>query len=277
MLITSLGIFGYLSAAYQKSAIEFKEAQEKIVVVESKKVYLNEKIEQSKARIKTLNDMRVMQESRMSEALTNAFLIRNPIQLKQIQEQTAELIKSADSDIRAENENIQQTMNEIVAINQQVTDMKFSAAGKKDIRTFQFVADQFGTTLDKVAKYFILIIIFVFDPLAISLILAYNVATYKGIEDKDNIPVPVIKSGEKSELSSKEPMKETIKPILDNKPEEIIKNPTEENQSKFKKIVNLIKSPEIVQEKKKSGLKTSDKKTHKYHDPYGKGPRQPWL
>ena len=94
MLITSLGIFGYLSAAYQKSAIEFKEAQEKIVVVESKKVYLNEKIEQSKARIKTLNDMRVMQESRMSEALTNAFLIRNPIQLKQIQEQTAELILS---------------------------------------------------------------------------------------------------------------------------------------------------------------------------------------
>jgi hypothetical protein len=56
--------------------------------------------------------------------------------------------------------------------------MKY-AEGHKDIRTFEFVASLFNTDLDTVAKWFIFLIIFVFDPLAIALILAYNVVVYK--------------------------------------------------------------------------------------------------
>ena len=179
MLITSIGIFGYLSAAYQKSALEFKASQEKIVLIEGQKTYLNEKIAQANIRIKTLNDLRAMQESRLNEGLTNAYLTRNPLQLKQLQEQTVELIKSADANIKEEQTKIQTTTDEIQGIDTKVNDMKFVSAGKKDMRTFQFVADQFGTTLDTVAKWFILTLIFVFDPLAVALILAYNIAVYK--------------------------------------------------------------------------------------------------
>lgn len=194
MLVTSLGIFGYLSAAYQKSAIEFKAGQEKIVMVESQKGYLTDKISQSKSRIKTLNDLRATQEERLSTALTNAFLTRNPLQLKQLQEQTVEMIKSADDNIKTEQQRIQTTTDEIQKIDQQVNEMKFASAGKKDIRTFQFVAEQFGTTLDKVAKWFILTLIFVFDPLAVALILAYNVAVYKkqkeAVDPIESTPTP---------------------------------------------------------------------------------------
>lgn len=179
MLVTSLGIFGYLSSAYQKSAIEFKAEQSKIVMIQGQKPYLDDKIAQSKVRIQTLNDMRKVQEGRLSETLTNAYLTRNPIQLRQIQEQTVGMVKSADDDIRAEQLKIQSTMDELQKVDQQVNELQFASGGKKDIRTFQFVADQFGTTLDNVAKWFIFTIIFVFDPLAIALILAYNVAVYK--------------------------------------------------------------------------------------------------
>lgn len=179
MLITSLGIFGYLSSAYQKSAVEYQAAQNQITMVEGNKTYLTQKITQSEARIKTLNDMRQMQESRLNESMTNAFLTRNPLQLKQIQEQTVDLIKSADDNIKTEQDKIQKATDDIEAINKKVNDLKYAADGKKDIRTFQFVADQFGTSLDNVAKWFIFTIIFVFDPLAIALILAYNVVTYK--------------------------------------------------------------------------------------------------
>jgi len=113
MIVTSIGIFGYLSAAYQKSALEFKANQEKIVMVESQRSYLTDKIDQSKIRIQTLNEMRKIQEARLSEALTNAFLTRNPIQLKQIQDQTVELVKSADSDIKSEQIKIQESNDEI--------------------------------------------------------------------------------------------------------------------------------------------------------------------
>jgi hypothetical protein len=179
MLITSLGIFGYLSAAYQKSAIEFKASQEKIVLIEGQKTYMHDKISQSKTRIETLNNMRAMQEARLNEGMTNAFLTRNPLQLKQLQDQTVEMIKSADDNIKTEQEKIQSTTDEIQKIDTQVNEMKFASAGKKDIRTFQFVAEQFGTTLDTVAKWFIITLIFVFDPLAVALILAYNVVAYK--------------------------------------------------------------------------------------------------
>lgn len=193
MMVTSLGIFGFLSSAYQKSAIEFKVNQDKIAMIEGQKPYLSDKITQSKERIKTLNNVRVQQEARMNEALTNSFLTRNPLQLRQLQDQTVDMIKSADDNIKTEQDRIQSTTEDIQKIDQQVNDMKFASAGKKDIRTFQFVADQFGTSLDNVARWFIFTLIFVFDPLAVALILAYNVVVYKNetVEEKV-IETPII-------------------------------------------------------------------------------------
>lgn len=219
MMVTSLGIFGFLSAAYQKSSIEFKANQEKIVMVESQKSYLTNKIAMSQTRIGTLNEMRAVQEARLNEALTNAFLTRNPLQLKQIQEQTVDMVKSADDNIKSEQEKIQQTADEIQKVNQQVNDMKFSSAGKKDIRTFQFVADQFGTTLDNVAKWFICTLIFVFDPLAVALILAYNVVAYKK-EEESELPSSkrqlIFNTATEPPVPSGEPSKEDPIPSTEN-------------------------------------------------------------
>lgn len=179
MLITSLGIFGYLSAAYQKSSLEYGHNQDKIASLESQKTYINDKLTQSKDRIRTLNDMRKSQEARLNDALTNTFLTRNPLQLKQIQQQTIDLISQSDKDIKAENDKVQSSIDDSQKLDEQINQIKVYSGSKKDIQTFQFVANQFGTTLDKVAKWFILTLIFVFDPLAVALILAYNVVVYK--------------------------------------------------------------------------------------------------
>jgi hypothetical protein len=181
--ITSCGIGAMLLSAYQKSSLEYKANQDKVTMISGQKTYLNSRISQSQERIKTLNDLRATQEARLTEALTNAYLTRNPIQLKEIQDQTVQLIQSSDSDIKSEQQKVQSTMDDMAKIDQQVNELKFSSANKKDIRTFQFIADQFGTTLDNVAKWFILALIGVFDPLAVALILAYNVSTYKSPND----------------------------------------------------------------------------------------------
>jgi hypothetical protein len=212
MLITSMGIFGYLSAAYQKSSLEFKAGQEKITMVEGQKTYLTDKISQAKSRIDTLNKMRALQESRMNESLTNAFLTRSPVQFKQLQDQTAEMIKTADANISTEQGTIQKTTDDIAKLDQQVNEMKFASANKKDIRTFQFVADQFGTTLDKVAKWFIFTIIFVFDPLAVALILAYNVVTYKKPDESPKVEAPI-------EIPSEVPSKVPSEAIIVDPPQ----------------------------------------------------------
>jgi hypothetical protein len=183
MLITSLGIFGYLSAAYQKSSIEFGITQEKIVNVETQKEFYLTKIDDSKKRITELTKLRVGQEERMSGILTNEMITRNPIQLKQLQEQTISLINSTDSSITEENTKIQKSNDEIQTLNDEINSLKLLTAEKKDVQTFKFVADALGISLDTVARWFILGIIFVFDPLAICLVLAYNVSVYKKVDD----------------------------------------------------------------------------------------------
>lgn len=185
MIITSMGIFGYLSSAYQKSSTAYKAQQDQIVLIEKTKTYAQNKIDQAQTRIITLNELRKAQEARMSEAMTNTFISRNAISLKQIQDQTAEMIKSTEADVKSEQSKIDAGIKEIGDIDKKVSEMKFGE-NNKDIRTFEFVAKLFGTDLDTVAKWFIILLIVVFDPLAVALILAYNVVAYKKPEESAN-------------------------------------------------------------------------------------------
>ena len=52
MIITSLGIFGYLTGAYQQSSIENKITQDMITSIEDQKKYSQDKIQTSKNELK---------------------------------------------------------------------------------------------------------------------------------------------------------------------------------------------------------------------------------
>ena len=195
MVITSLGIFGFLSSAYQKSSLEYGLTQNRIQMVENQKLYHFDTITNAATRITILNDVRRTQEDRLSSAQTNIFLTRNPIQLQQLQQQTTEAINSANEEIREKNTEIRSERDAIQKLEEQISQLKIGAADKKDIQTLKYVADQLNWELDKVAFWFMIAIIFVFDPLAIALILAYNVAVFKREsfegDDIDQQPEPL--------------------------------------------------------------------------------------
>jgi hypothetical protein len=176
MFITSLGIFGYLTSSYQRSSLDNKLSLEKISILELKKSDINKKIDTSKSRIVSISDLRVSQESRLSQTMTNSLVTRNPIQLQELQAQTVELISKSESNIESENKKVETAYQEIDSVNKSIADIKISEMGKNDIITFKFVADESGFTMDKIVKWFIVLIITVFDPLAICLLLAYNTA-----------------------------------------------------------------------------------------------------
>ncbi len=212
MLITSLGIFGYLSAAFQKSSIEFGVTQEKITAMQEQKTYYHDKIDAAKKRINDLTTLRASEENRMSQVLTNEYIARNPVQLRQLQQQNVDLISDTDNSIKSENGKIQEAIDGVAKIDSQINDMKMGTAGKKDVQTFKFVADALKLPLDTVARWFILSIICVFDPLAICLILAYNVAVYKK-EDESVYDEP-------------KPIKPTVKPTVEPLPTPPTSEPT---------------------------------------------------
>jgi hypothetical protein len=213
MIITSAGIAGMLMSAYQKSSIEYTISQEKIKTTEQQKTYYQDKITTSKSRIDALTKLRSSQEVRMNEVVTNEFLTRNPLQLKQLQQQTIDLITNTDKDIKEENDKIQTSIDDISKIDEKIGTIKLGLAEKKDVQTFKFVADALDMTLDQVAKWFILMIIFVFDPLAICLILAYNVIVYK--KENESVYDAGVK---KEELKEENPIVEEKQIILDTKP-----------------------------------------------------------
>jgi hypothetical protein len=82
--------------------------------------------------------------------------------------------------------------NQIQSLRNQNTEFKDKIV-KTDVGTFKFIANSLGIPLDKAVNYFIWSIMLVFDPLAVCLILAYNVLIVKA-KDKENIVTPIAPS-----------------------------------------------------------------------------------
>lgn len=166
---------------------------ESITVLDTQKKQEQNKINDVKLRIDSLSSLRKTQESRLSEINNNALLARNPIQFRQVQDQTMELIDQTDKNIKTENDKASVYSSNIDVIDKKIMEIKLNSTANKDIQTFKFVADELKMDLNTVVKWFIFVLICVFDPLAVALILAYNMAIsreyeiYKPIDqDKNN-------------------------------------------------------------------------------------------
>lgn len=206
MAITSLGIFGYLTAAFQKSSLESELSNNKIVSLETQKISESKKIDTIKSTIDNLYKLRSSQENRLNESMTNVLIARNPIAMQNLQNQINEQISDLNKQIESENEKVKSNETKISSIDEQIFKLKVENSQRKDITTFKFVADEFGTTVPKVAKWFIIVLITVFDPLAIVLLIAYN---FKQKEITENLmlqPKEVKNSEQKTEIKSEIPV-----------------------------------------------------------------------
>jgi len=68
MGITSVGVFGYLSSAYQVNSGKFEQIDNKIQLIDNQKTALDLEIEQLNKRTETLNEIRIAQEKRVEQA-----------------------------------------------------------------------------------------------------------------------------------------------------------------------------------------------------------------
>lgn len=165
MLITSAGIFGYLSNAFQQQNLELQKIEREVSVFENK-------IKQNESEI-----------SRYSTQLTNQQNIRNSqenniskvIEKNGSTSRLTQMVKTADKEITS----ISAKINKLTQDNNIAADSINSIRNKnigieREVGGFRFVADAFGLELNTVVKFFIFIIVIVFDPLAVALIIAFN-------------------------------------------------------------------------------------------------------
>ena len=167
MAITSVGIFGYLSAAYQVNSGKFEQIDNKIELIQNQKTALDVEIDQLNKRTETLNEIRIAQEKRVEEAGN----------YKTPREQAYTAIEKANEEIESISDKLQNLRDQKFQKDNEVLVLKQEVGKAKDIGTFMFVANAINKPLDSVVTAFIAILICVFDPLSVCLILAFNVAT----------------------------------------------------------------------------------------------------
>lgn len=167
MGITSVGVFGYLSSAYQVNSGKFEQIDNKIQLIDNQKTALDLEIEQLNKRTETLNEIRIAQEKRVEQA-GNYKLPR---------EQAYAAIEKANQEIQTISGKLETLREQKFQKDNEVLVLKQEVGKAKDIGTFMFVAKAINKPVDWVVTVFIAILICVFDPLAVCLILALNVAT----------------------------------------------------------------------------------------------------
>lgn len=179
MLITSAGIYGFLSNAYQKTANKLEIHDGELGVLDGKKaifekgVAANEKLIESKTkRIDQLSGLRSSQESRIDGSKSNRD--RNNVR-KDISSANGE-IQKLSTEIDELNAKNAVLSDSIGSYNVKALEMKSGSDVAGEVGPLKYIAELTGTPMAKVVNYLILLLIFVFDPLAISLVLATNKA-----------------------------------------------------------------------------------------------------
>lgn len=218
MAITSLGIFGFLSQAFYstKSSIDAIESQ--VSLLEAKKSSLKDQVASNNERAKSLTETRKNQENNLSKILDQSTtttvtksggFFGNDTQEKVVDKKSLELksktlegmqvsISSLESNVEKINSINVNLLSDIDSLDTSIIDLK-KQISKSDIGTYKFIAEAFNIKIETVVKLFILIIVGVFDPLAVSLLLAYNIAANKKFDEKEieiiiEKPIEIIKT-----------------------------------------------------------------------------------
>jgi uncharacterized protein (UPF0333 family) len=198
MIITSAGIYGLLSSGYQVTADKLEVNKAIIENIEKKKALFTsqkEALEQELSLINTnLNDLRKSGSSTITEQVydkkTKQYVtkaVRVPAKFIEKQINTVSEQKTdKDTKLSAINDSI-------FAYESQVLDLKTDDEVSAEIGPLIYMSKITGQTMDKVINWFLLLIIFVFDPLAIALVISANFLFAKlGKKETNIIPQPVI-------------------------------------------------------------------------------------
>jgi len=183
ILITSAGIYGFLSAAYQETAALAGNIDAQIALVEIKRDNVRDQLTVYNAEKSTINGA----ISDLRSGLSN-----NVIQYKD--PETGEIITTTSSSTRkALEKQLDQAIERQTEINARVdnlnqqlfeyeteiVEIQTNSEIAGELGPLKYLAGLTGLGMDKIINYLLLIIIFVFDPLAISLVVAANFAFAK--------------------------------------------------------------------------------------------------
>ena len=179
ILITSMGIYGFLSAAYQETAAKSGNIDSQISLIETKRnniseqlaVYHDEKssINQAVSNLRSGLSNNVIQ---YTDTLGNVITTTSSSTRRALEKQLDQALeRQTEINTRVDNLNEQ-----LFNYETEIVEVTSKANINGELGPLKYLSGLTGKPMDKIINYLLLTIIFVFDPLAIALVIAANFA-----------------------------------------------------------------------------------------------------
>ena len=261
ILITSMGIYGFLSAAYQETSAKAGSVDAQIALIETKRDNVREQLTVYNAEKSTINGA----VSDLRAGLSNNKIQYTNAEGVVITTTSSSTRKSLEKQLDQAINRQTQINSKVDTLNQRLFDYEteiVEVSTNNDIAgelgPLKYLSGLTGIPMDQIINYLLLTIIFVFDPLAIALVIAANFAFAKlRPKTRENIygeKVPV----DKEELSKK---------IINNDQEVELRDSTSndnlEDEGELKDLIkktNIAKSPDVSSWRRNKILNELEKK-----------------
>lgn len=189
VLITSMGIYGFLSAAYQDTYRQLATKENQTAFITQKKDFYEKDVIRYDAELERISS----NISTLSNAKSSSIQIKDTSLVGGIRTSisTTEL-RMAAKRIEVEEENRKNVQEKrIVAADSlqkfqlQILQLENNTEVAGELGPLQYLSGLTGAPMDKIINILLLIIIFVFDPLAIALVVAANFAFDRAYRRED--------------------------------------------------------------------------------------------
>ena len=197
VLITSMGIYGFLSAAYQETYSKLLIQENQIEFIENKAKFYEDDLVRYDTELARISD----NINILSNAKASGIQVRDTTSSTGFRQtiSTTEL-RMAQKRIETEEVNRKEVQikrqvaaDSLQTFRLQILDLQNTNETASELGPLQYLSGLTGTPMDKIINWLLLVIIFVFDPLAISLVVAANFAFAQAFpkkEDEDNEYTP---------------------------------------------------------------------------------------
>ena len=205
MGITSLGIFGFLSDAFQRNFSQYSLNLNKIQSLKSQQNFYISQIDFNRNKLKDLIELQKTYQVSLDNAVKQDVTITKTTggglfsSAKTEKITDIKLVESKNKIVEGSQNNINNLFSQISTVTSDLQNLEKQNSDtsqeiiklesdntKGEIGTFKFVAEAFGVNIETAVRIFIILIVIVFDPLAVCLVIAYNSITKRqeNVEEK---------------------------------------------------------------------------------------------
>jgi len=193
MLITSAGIYGFLTSAYQSTADKLGATDKLVNVVELKKgrfqeqlTYYNDEKNKLNESINSLRGGLANNTQSRVDSRGNVITTSSSAQRKSLESQLSTAVDQRETISKK----IEVLSDSVTSLELEILDLQTNNEVAAEVGPLRYMSEITGKPMNTIVNWFTLLIVFVFDPLAISMVIALNKLTKKeSHDDQFNIDV----------------------------------------------------------------------------------------